>query len=126
MRSREGRTRGRNGYLLPHAETPLPEGRADDIPHTEDLLDWQREFFRRYRRLKAELGVPDHCDADTIAEALSVRPGKIGPHTRVEGHGVIALAGCGREYDHPRTLLRRLTYLPAPDQPSLLDDDDRT
>ncbi|MEV6912080.1 hypothetical protein [Amycolatopsis sp. NPDC051071] len=118
-----GELTAENGYLLPHEDTPLPEGWADDIPHTEDPLDWQREFVRRYRRLKAELGIPDHCDADTIAEALSVHPAKIGPHTRVEGNGVIALTRCGREYGHPRTLLRRLTYLPAPEQPSIFGED---
>ncbi|WP_233594733.1 hypothetical protein [Amycolatopsis sp. WAC 04169] len=112
-----------NDYLLPHEDAPLPEGWADDIQHTEDPLDWQREFVRRYRRLKTEIGFPDHCDADTIAEAVSVHPGKIGPHTRVEGHGVIALTGCGRRYGHPRTLLRGLTYTPPPDRLTLLDED---
>ncbi|SFH01998.1 hypothetical protein [Amycolatopsis regifaucium] len=118
-----GELAAENGYLLPHEDTPLPEGWSDDIPHTENPLDWQREWVRRYRRLKAELELPDHCDADTIAEALSVHPGEIGPHTRVEGHGVIALTGCGREYGHPRTLLTGLTYTPAPEPPSLLDED---
>ncbi|GAB3724751.1 hypothetical protein GCM10027598_41700 [Amycolatopsis oliviviridis] len=118
-----GELAAENGYLLPHEDTPLPEGWADDIEHTENPLDWQREWFRRYRRLKAELDIPDHCDADMIAEALSVHPGKIGPHTRVEGHGVIALTRCGREYGRPRTLLRSLTYRPAPDQPSIFDED---
>ncbi|OXM55101.1 hypothetical protein CFP75_01500 [Amycolatopsis alba DSM 44262] len=118
-----GELAAENGYLLPHEDTPLPDGWADDIEHTENPLDWQREWVRRYRRLKAELGLPDHCNADTIAEAISVHPGKIGPHTRVEGHGVIALTRCGLEYGHPRTLLRGLTYLPAPDRPSPLDED---
>jgi len=118
-----GELAAETGYLLPHEDTPLPEGWADDIEHTENPLDWQREWVRRYRRLKAELGLPDHCNADTIAEAISVHPGKIGPHTRVEGHGVITLTRCGREYGHPRTLLRGLTYTPAPERPSLLDED---
>ncbi|MFC3449060.1 hypothetical protein [Amycolatopsis speibonae] len=112
-----------NGYLLPHEDTPLPDGWDDDIQHTDNPLDWQREWVRRYRRLKAELDIPDHCDADTIAEAISLHPGKVGPHTRVEGHGVIALTRCGRQYGHPRTLLGGLTYTPAPDRPSLLDED---
>ncbi|HET6286255.1 MAG TPA: hypothetical protein VFG15_05845 [Amycolatopsis sp.] len=118
-----GELAAENGYLLPHEDTPLPEGWADDIRHTDDPLDWQREWVRRHRRLKAELGLPDHCNADTIAEALSAHPGKIGPHTRVEGHGVIALTGCGRKYGHPRTLLTGLTYTPVPERPSLLDED---
>ncbi|MFI6306517.1 hypothetical protein ACIBCH_31930 [Amycolatopsis thailandensis] len=118
-----GELAAENGYLLPHEDTPLPEGWADDIEHTDNPLDWQREWVRRHRRLKAELGLPDHCDADTIAEAISVHPGKVGPDTRVEGHGVIALTRCGREYGHPRTLLRGLTYTPAPEPPSLLDED---
>ncbi|QXV63021.1 hypothetical protein CVV72_15615 [Amycolatopsis sp. TNS106] len=109
------------GYLLPHEEVPLPEGWADDIEHTEDPRDWQREWFRRYRLLKTELGIPDHCDAETLAEALSVFPGKIGPHTHVEGNGVIALTRCGREYGHPRTLLTGLTYTPPPERPSIFD-----
>ncbi|WP_410662625.1 hypothetical protein [Amycolatopsis sp. lyj-84] len=118
-----GELAAENGYLLPHEDTPLPEGWADDIEHTENPLDWQREWVRRHRRLKAELGIPDHCDADTIAEALSVHPGKIGPHTRVEGHGVIALTRCGREYGHPRTLLTGLAYTPPPERPSVFDED---
>ncbi|EME59805.1 hypothetical protein H074_16606 [Amycolatopsis decaplanina DSM 44594] len=118
-----GELAAEHGYLLPHEDTPLPKGWADDIEHTDNPLDWQREWVRRYRRLKAELGIPDHCDAETIAEALSVHPGKVGPHTRVEGHGVIALTGCGRRYGHPRTLLRGITYTPAPERPSLLDED---
>ncbi len=112
-----------NGYLLPHEDAPLPEGWADDIPDTENPLDWQREWVRRYRRLKAELDIPDHCNADTIAEALSVHPGKIGPHTHVEGHGVIALTRCGREYGHPRTLLTGLTYTPAPERIPFPEED---
>lgn len=118
-----GELAAENGYLLPHERTPLPEGWADDIQHTENPLDWQREWVRRHRRLKAELGIPDHCDADTIADALSVHPGKIGPHTRVEGHGVIALTRCGREYGHPRILLTGLTYTPLPEPRSIFDED---
>ncbi|WP_410601970.1 hypothetical protein [Amycolatopsis sp. lyj-90] len=118
-----GELAAENGYLLPHEDTPLPEGWADDIEHTENPLDWQREWLRRYRRLTTELGIPDHCDADTIAEALSVYPGKIGPHIRVEGHGVIALTRCGREYGHPRTLLTGLAYTPPPERPSIFDED---
>ncbi|KAB2344408.1 HEAT repeat domain-containing protein [Actinomadura rudentiformis] len=45
------------------------------------------------------------CDARTVAARASVDPGALGPHTRVEGHGVLALTVCGREHGHPRGVL---------------------
>ncbi|WP_301174432.1 HEAT repeat domain-containing protein [Actinomadura geliboluensis] len=45
------------------------------------------------------------ADATTIAEQLSVNPEALGPHTRVEGHGVLALTACGRAHGHPQGAL---------------------
>ncbi|MFG2000706.1 HEAT repeat domain-containing protein [Spirillospora sp. NPDC048911] len=65
---------------------PAEEGRL--LPHERSLAD----------------GV-ESCDARTVAAQASVDPGALGPHTRVEGHGVVALTACGREYGHPRGAL---------------------
>lgn len=45
------------------------------------------------------------ADATTIAAQLSVNPEALGPQTRVQGHGVLALTACGRQHGHPRGAL---------------------
>lgn len=60
----------------------------------------------RYKQLKQELGIPDTCDATLFAARASTDPSSFGRHTRVEGHGVLALTTCGREHGHPRGALR--------------------
>jgi hypothetical protein len=41
------------------------------------------------------------CDACAFAARASVDPASLGPHTRVEGHGLLALTAYGREHGHP-------------------------
>ncbi|MBO2450648.1 hypothetical protein J4573_26330 [Actinomadura barringtoniae] len=87
------------GLLLPHVEG-LPDEAFDGVdtgdPHA---------LFAAYEAAKIKYAVPDSCDAATFAARASVDPGSLGPHTRVEGHGVLALTGCGRERGHPRGAL---------------------
>lgn len=58
-------------------------------------------FVARRQQVKEELGIPDTCYANDIAARLSVDPGALGAHTRIEGTGVLALTACGREHGHP-------------------------
>jgi hypothetical protein len=83
------------GYLLPH-EDPYPDDAFADLP-----LGDTEAFGARIRQLKAELGIPDECDATDIAARTSVDPGGIGPHTRVEGHGVLTVTDLGRRAGIP-------------------------
>jgi hypothetical protein len=39
--------------------------------------------------------VPRQCSAIDIAEALSVNPQQLGPHTSMRGHGLLALTPHG-------------------------------
>jgi hypothetical protein len=59
----------------------------------------------RHQQVKREHGIPDTCHAVDIAGLISVDPGSLGPHTGVEGSGVLALTACGREHGHPRGAL---------------------
>ncbi|MFF0298587.1 HEAT repeat domain-containing protein [Kitasatospora sp. NPDC004614] len=84
-----------SGYLLPHQDG-LPDDAFDGISTSDS------ETFRaRYLQVKEELGIPDTCYAADIAARLSVDPANLGPETRNEGHGVLALTACGREHGHP-------------------------
>lgn len=83
------------GYLLPHQDG-FPAGAFDGV----DPYD-SEAFLARRRQLKEELGIPDTCDASTIAARLSVDPGGLGPRVAVTGHGVLALTACGRRHGHP-------------------------
>jgi hypothetical protein len=88
-----------DGYLPPH-ENGFPENAFDDVdPYGHEA------FLAHYVRLKEELGIPDTCVATMVAARASVDPSALGPHTRVEGHGVLALTACGREHGHPRGAL---------------------
>ncbi|MDN3357741.1 HEAT repeat domain-containing protein [Actinomadura sp. DC4] len=49
---------------------------------------------------------PDLCYATVVAGRASTDPSSFGAHTRVEGHGVLALTSCGREHGQPRGALR--------------------
>ncbi|MEU9019104.1 HEAT repeat domain-containing protein [Actinomadura sp. NPDC048394] len=88
-----------DGYLLPH-EDGFPDDAFDGVDTSDS------EAFRaRYEQVKAELGIPDTCEAPEIAARASVDPSALGPGTRVEGHGVLALTATGREEGHPRGAL---------------------
>ncbi len=83
------------GCLLPH-QRALPDDAFDGV----DLMDFEA-FVARRQQVKEELGIPDTCYANDIAARLSVDPGALGAHTRIEGTGVLALTACGREHGHP-------------------------
>ncbi|MGI5325334.1 HEAT repeat domain-containing protein [Actinomadura nitritigenes] len=87
------------GYLLPH-EDGFPEDAFDDVS-----TSGSEAFRARYEQVKEELGIPDTCEAPEIAARASVDPSALGPGTRVEGHGVLALSVRGREEGHPRGAL---------------------
>lgn len=88
------------GYLLPD-EDGYPENALDDI----DLSDHDA-LTARYEQLDQELGILGTCDATVFAGRASTDPSSFGSHTRVEGHGVLALTACGRLHGHPRGALR--------------------
>ncbi|MGW7253615.1 hypothetical protein [Streptomyces sp. NPDC054834] len=83
------------GYLLPHQDG-FPADAFDGVS-----LSDSEEFAARCRRIKEEHRIPDTCYAKDIAARLSVDPGALGGHTRVEGSGVLALTACGRERGQP-------------------------
>lgn len=83
------------GLLLPH-EDGFPEEAFDGV----DAGDTDA-LFAAFAAAKIKYAVPDTCDAAAFAGRASVDPGSLGPHTRVEGHGVLALTACGREHGHP-------------------------
>ncbi|MFJ7281034.1 HEAT repeat domain-containing protein [Kitasatospora sp. NPDC098663] len=84
-----------SGYLLPH-QNGFPDNAFDGV-NTSD----SDAFRARYLQLKEELQIPDTCNATNIAARLSIDPANLGPETRIEGHGVLALTTCGREHGHP-------------------------
>ncbi|MEU8528587.1 MULTISPECIES: hypothetical protein [Streptomyces] len=84
------------GFRLPHEPSGLPLGAFDGL----DLSD-AHAALARVRRIMAEHGISEQCAATDIAERLSVSPAALGPHTRIEGQGVLALTACGREHGHP-------------------------
>ncbi len=88
------------GYLLPHED-----GFPEDAFHGVDPTDHDA-FLARYQLVKQELNIPDTCNATLFAGRASVDPARLGPQTRVEGHGVLALTACGRVHGHPRGALR--------------------
>ncbi len=45
-------------------------------------------------------GMPDVATPFEIADRVSVSPTSLGPHTRVAGHGVLALTACGQRFGH--------------------------
>ncbi|MFC7484006.1 hypothetical protein ACFQX7_33765 [Luedemannella flava] len=79
---------GEEGYLLPHVDA-FPDDAFDGVPLGGDA------FTERYLQVKRELNIPDEAHATTVAGRLSVDPSGLGPHTIVEGRGVIALTACG-------------------------------
>ena len=83
------------GRLLPH-EDGFPDEAFDGV----DAGDHDA-LFAALEAAKIKYAVPDSCDAAGFAARASVDPGSLGPHTRVEGHGVLALTACGREHGHP-------------------------
>lgn len=91
-----------SGFLLPHQH---PAGLPDDMYDGVDLSDVEA-FGARYRQVREELGIPDTCDATDIAARLSIDPGALGPHTRVNGTALLALTACGRAHGHPSGALR--------------------
>ncbi|MGP4024015.1 HEAT repeat domain-containing protein [Actinomadura sp. 3N407] len=89
-----------DGYLLPHIDG-FPDDAFDGVRISDN------EAFRaRYDQVKKELNIPDECHATTFAARASVDPSALGPHTRVDGHAVLALTPHGREHGHPRGALR--------------------
>ncbi|MEU5878875.1 HEAT repeat domain-containing protein [Spirillospora sp. NPDC047279] len=87
------------GLLPPHVQA-MPEGWHDGV----DLTD-AAALRARHREVRERLGIPATCHATVVAAGSSVDPAALGPATRVEGHGVLALTDCGREHGHPRGAL---------------------
>lgn len=53
-----------------------------------------------WRRFQQRTGIPDVATPFRIADRASVSPAQLGPHNRVQGHGVLALTACGRRTGH--------------------------
>ncbi|WP_157852571.1 hypothetical protein [Kitasatospora sp. NRRL B-11411] len=84
-----------SGYLLPHQDG-FPDDAFAGVSHSDSGA-----FRARYHQVKEELQIPDACHATHIAARLPVDPAGLGPETRIEGRGVLALTACGREHGHP-------------------------
>lgn len=89
-----------SGYVLPH-EDPFPDDAFDGVDPSDT-----EAFMARWMQVKAELGIPDTCNAALLAEDLSVRPDSLGPGTVVRGRALLALSSCGRELGMPPGALR--------------------
>jgi hypothetical protein len=88
-----------DGYVLPHIDA-FPDDAFDGVDYNDSDA-----FQARYLQVKKDLGIPDDAHATTFAAGASVDPAALGPETRVQGHGVVALTPCGRERGHPRGAL---------------------
>lgn len=70
---------------------------APDDPVTEEE---QAEWDELVDLFKQRTNIPPLRTAATVAARASAGPASWGPHTRVEGHGVLALTACGRRHGH--------------------------
>lgn len=87
------------GRLLPHEEPDIPEA---------ELAAWDHggpDSARQWKEICERNGVPEPCDALTVAAAMSVSPAALGPDTRLHGQGVLALTRHGRKHGVPRGAL---------------------
>jgi hypothetical protein len=60
------------------------------------------EWYEKVEAAFADRGIellPDRSAA-IIAARTTVGPVELGPHTSVQGHGVLALTNCGRRWGH--------------------------
>ncbi|WP_157436190.1 hypothetical protein [Actinospica robiniae] len=63
-------------------------------------------FFDNFEEEGSAIGEPEKATHSTqVAAELSVNPESLGPHTRVQGRGVLALTSCGRERGAPTGVL---------------------
>lgn len=85
---------GEAGFRLPHEPNPWPDDSFNDILSNHVGREAAVRFRDRYRQLQAEYNVPDSCNANDVASALSVLPRDLGPGTEVQGLGVLARTGC--------------------------------
>jgi hypothetical protein len=83
------------GYLLPH-EDGVPDGVFEGISAGDGAA-----VAATYRQLQAEMRAVDIPFASEVAARASVDPSALGPHTSVEGHGVLALTDRGRRDGSP-------------------------
>ncbi len=58
------------------------------------------DYHSLWRQFQQVTGVPDLATPLTVAAKASVNPAGIGPHTHVQGHGVLALTVCGLRKGH--------------------------
>lgn len=87
------------GFALPHEDLFPLEAFADVDRSDPDA------FSRRYTQVKNDLNIPDTCDGAIVAGRTSVDPSDLGPQTRKEGSGWLAMTECGRVYgDAPGAL----------------------
>lgn len=87
------------GFVLPHENPFPPDAFAGVDPSDSDA------FHQRYTQVKNELQIPDACDAAVVADRTSVDPFGLGPQTRKEGSGWLAMTECGRVHgDAPGAL----------------------
>lgn len=89
------------GEIVRYYDSEQPEEQLGSLPaeeglHLPDLEEFGDDDFPEDIEL---------ADATTIAAQLSVDPEALGPQTRVQGHGVLALTACGRAHGHPRGAL---------------------
>lgn len=87
------------GFRMPHDQFDYPDGWFDGVNDGVGLRARIQQYIRDYN-------VPPSCTPLAVAERTSVNPATLGPHTRVRGHGVLALTECGRENGIPRAAHR--------------------
>ncbi|MER7335355.1 MULTISPECIES: HEAT repeat domain-containing protein [unclassified Micromonospora] len=80
------------GLLLPHEEPDIPDEAWASWDHAAPDAD------ERWAEIERRYGVPDTCDALTVAAAMSVDPAGLGPDTDMRGHGLLALTKVGRKH----------------------------
>ncbi len=77
---------------------PDAEGENSSEEALAALGEWREEVRAHLADVGVEL-LPGRSAA-IIAERTTVGLGRLGPHTSVQGHGVLALTDCGRQWGH--------------------------
>lgn len=91
------------GEPLPIEQGRRLPGERPGIPEAE-LAPWDHrapDASRQLRQIYERNGVPEPCDALTVAGAMSLSPRDLGPRTTIRGHGLLALTVHGRQHGTP-------------------------
>ncbi|MEU0561366.1 HEAT repeat domain-containing protein [Dactylosporangium sp. NPDC006015] len=92
---------------LPLFDVAAATGSDPSVPTPDPVIRSRlaAQLIEQCAVLMEEGRTAGYLAASTVAGRLSVDPGSIGPGTRHEGHGVLALTACGRKHGVPPAAL---------------------